>query len=120
MPRLPLPETPPLPNRDFVAIDPPTPPAPVIRAARFARNASLQPSYPTIMLRAEIEGSVTVRVHIDTNGRVIEVQRVHADHDAFFDATRRHALRNWRFEPATRDGRPVDSWQQHTVTFRIT
>ncbi len=100
----------------------PTPPAdPIVIEARFdpAHLGDLQPDYPTILLRRELEGSVTVRVRIGADGRVKAVQRVRADHESFFEATRRHALRRWRFIPATRDGRPIESWQQHTVQFRI-
>lgn len=113
----PLPPTPP---RSLPTPVPPAPPR--LIEARFdpAHIGNLQPIYPPILIRREVEGSVTVRVRIDANGRVTAVENVRADDERFFEATRRHALRAWRFLPATRGGRPVESWQQHTVHFRIT
>lgn len=87
------------------------------RDARFA--ADFQPSYPPGMIRDEVEGSVTVRVLIGSDGRVKAVETVASDHQAFFEATRTQALKRWRFKPATKDGVAVESWQQLTVRFQI-
>lgn len=96
-------------------------PTPVFKAAerdsRFARN--FQPDYPVGMLRQEIEGSVTVRVLIGTDGRVRQVQILRAADPDFANATERQALKAWRFKPATRDGKPVEDWQTLTVRFDI-
>lgn len=91
-------------------------------AARIhpSHRGALQPRYPNGLLRRELEGSCTIRVHIAANGRVIAAEPVRATHPAFCEATQRQALSRWRFEPATRDGVAVDSWQQHVVEFRIT
>lgn len=100
--------------------DPPHMPA-LVEArpdARYMR--SFQPDYPAAMLRMEIEGAVTVRVLIDADGRVRDVILISAADPAFFDATRRQALRAWRFVPATRDGVPVASEKVMTVHFRLT
>lgn len=110
------------PGRPAVEPPPPPPPEPVFVEARIdpSAMAAMQPGYPAALLRRGLEGEATVRVRIGTDGRVTAVERVAADHDAFFEATREQALRRWRFIPATRDGRPVPSWQQQTVVFRIT
>jgi protein TonB len=97
------------------------PPIQVFKAAlrdpRFARD--FQPDYPLGKLRLEIEGSVTVRVLVGTDGRVRQVQIVKASDSDFAKATERQALRAWRFKPATRDGIPVEDWQTLTVRFDI-
>ncbi len=99
----------------------PKPPTPIfkaaIRDARFARN--FQPDYPVGMLRQEIEGSVTVRVLVGTDGRVRQVQILSATEPDFARATEKQALKAWRFKPATRDGVPVEDWQTLTVRFDI-
>ena len=82
--------------------------------------AALQPRYPAAMIRREVEGSVTVRVRVNEQGRVTQVQKVSAVHDDLFEATRRHALRRWRFLPATRNGSPIASWKEVAIEFRIT
>jgi periplasmic protein TonB len=84
---------------------------------RFA--ASQQPPYPAAQQREEIEGSVTVRVRIGTDGRVLAVEPVRASNEAFFTSTRDWALRKWRFKPATKDGVPVESWRTMSIRFTI-
>lgn len=99
----------------------PKPPLPVFKAAlrdpRFARD--FQPEYPVAKLRLEIEGSVTVRVLVGTDGRVRQVQVIRASDADFAKATEKQALKAWRFRPATRDGTPVEDWQTLTVRFDI-
>lgn len=99
----------------------PKPPLPIFKAAlrdpRFARD--FQPEYPVGKLRLEIEGSVTVRVLVGTDGRVRQVQVIRATDSDFARATEKQALKSWRFKPATRDGTPVEDWQTLTVRFDI-
>jgi periplasmic protein TonB len=99
----------------------PKPPLPIFKAAfrdsRFARD--FQPEYPVGKLRLEIEGSVTVRVLVGTDGRVRQVQVLRASDPDFARATEKQALKAWRFKPATRDGTPVEDWQTLTVRFDI-
>lgn len=101
--------------------DLPKSPMPIFKAAfrdpRFAR--AFQPDYPVGMLRQEIEGSVTVRVLVGTDGRIRQVQVIRATDPDFAKATERQALKAWRFKPATRDGVPVEDWQTLTVRFDI-
>lgn len=110
------------PGTSFPPVPPlPAVPDPIYEEAVFTRSAlaALQPRYPSILLRQDLEGSCTIRVRIAPDGRVTAAEPVDATHPAFCEATQRHALRRWRFEPATRDGVPVESWQQHIVEFRI-
>lgn len=100
----------------------PEPPhVPVFRDAtrdpRFAGR--FQPDYPASRIRDGIEGRCPVTVTIAPSGRVSDVASNGCDDEAFFAATQRQALRHWRFQPATRDGVPVQSTQSLTVTFRL-
>jgi periplasmic protein TonB len=100
-------------------VDPVTVPV-LIKATgdpRFDRDR--QPPYPPALERLEIEGSVTIRVQIGTDGRVTAVELIKTDDPAFFASTRDWALKRWRFKPATRDGVAVTSWLTRTVHFRI-
>jgi periplasmic protein TonB len=102
--------------------EPPIRPSePVFKAARQdpRHAAAFRPDYPAALVRADLEGSVTVRVTIDETGRVIACALVKTSHKAFFEETRQQALRYWRFLPATRDGEPVQSVQELTVTFDL-
>ncbi len=105
-------------------IDPPLPPPhiPVLVDASIAPNAlgSFQPDYPGAMIRQGLEGNVTVRVTISPEGRVTDIVKVSATDESFWLATQKHALRKWRFRPATRDGVAVSSVKTLTVRFTLT
>jgi len=81
--------------------------------------ARFQPDYPSQLIRADIEGAATVRVLIGDDGRVKAVELVNATDPAFFEATKKQALRFWRFRAATRDGIATESWRIMTVRFTI-
>jgi protein TonB len=111
------------PGQGEVAQPEPPKPVPVPKSVRLDAQidprSDLQPDYPAAEERAQVEGSVTVRVLIGTDGRVKAVEKVRAASDAFFRATERQALRHWRFRPATVDGRPVESRKVMIVHFRL-
>jgi protein TonB len=96
-------------------------PPPIFKAAardpKFARD--FQPDYPVGLLQREIEGKVTIKVLVGTDGRVREANVISATHPDFAKITQRQALSQWRFKPATRDGKPVEDWQTLTVRFDI-
>ncbi len=116
---LPTPDLGTAPTGGSTRLDPP--PAPIFREAtrdpRFARD--FQPAYPAAREREGIEGRCPVTVTIAPSGRVASVASNGCNDSAFFAATERQALRSWRFSPATRDGVPVESTQDITVTFRM-
>jgi protein TonB len=102
-----------------IPLDPPRTPVLVDAMAdpRFADD--FQPNYPPSMQRAQMEGSVMVRIVIGADGRVKAIEKLSATSDAFWDATRQQALRKWRFRPATRDGVVVETQRTMTVRFRL-
>ena len=109
---------------DTLPADPPKPtpipvPDPVRTEAVMLTGSELLPPYPPSEERAEREGSVVVRVLIGPDGRVRAVEKVRSASEAFWRATERHALRNWRFKPATLDGRPVESRKTINVKFEL-
>lgn len=99
---------------------PPPPPAPAVRKeAQIDGRSQLQPPYPASEERAGNEGSVTVRVQIGADGRVKSIEKVRAASEAFWRATERHAMRGWRFKPATVDGKPIETTKVMTVHFQL-
>lgn len=98
----------------------PPPPEPVLTEPSIDPRAGFQPDYPGTMIRQGMEGKVTVRVTIGADGRVADIEKIAATDDAFWLATQRHALRKWRFRPATRDGVAISSSKILTVHFRLT
>jgi protein TonB len=97
------------------------PPDPVIVGARLnARYAEqFQPAYPPGQLRLEQEAEVSVRVLVGSDGRVKQIELIDSPHVDFWTATRKQALKKWRFTPATKDGKPFESWMTLKVRFEI-
>lgn len=85
--------------------------------SRFSKQ--FQPPYPSGLLRMGEEGMITVRVLVGTNGRAKQIELIDSPHDGFWTATKRHALKKWRFEPATKDGVRFESWITLKVRFQI-
>ena len=103
---------------DIGFVTPVKPPPVMTGARRDLRFAdSFQPDYPAGERRAEHQGRVVVRVLIGVDGRVKQVEKVSAASEAFFEATERRALQKWRFKPATRDGVPIETWDEVGVSF---
>ncbi|GAA0475500.1 energy transducer TonB [Parasphingorhabdus litoris] len=96
-------------------------PDPVIADAKLNSRYSnqFQPPYPSGLLRMGEEGLITVRVLVGTDGRAKQIELVESPHEEFWTATKRHALKKWRFEPATTDGAAFESWITLKVRFEI-
>jgi len=97
----------------------PVPAPPVRRDAVMDSRSELQPAYPASEQSSGKEGTVVVRILIGADGRVESVEKVRATNDAFFRAAERHALRSWRFRPATVDGRPVEARKTFSLKFEL-
>jgi protein TonB len=101
-------------------VDPPREPVVIDASIDPRARAAFQPDYPGTMIRQGVEGAVTVRMGIGADGRVTDIEKISATDESFWLATRRHALREWRFRPATRDGVPIASTRVLTVRFTLT
>lgn len=105
----PMPPLPPLPaakgeTRSLALLTPPDP---------------LKPPYPRAKLLLEKEASLTLRLTIDTSGRVTAVEPVGRVDRQFFEAARRHLLAHWRYRTALKDGQPIVTTLLTTLHFRI-
>lgn len=80
------------------------PPRKIIRPASLLQ--SVQPQYPPDLWVKNIEGTVTVRFMVLPNGRVDNVTELSSPRIQFTKAVK-DALMQFRFQPATEDGRPV-------------
>lgn len=77
------------------------------------------PVYPPRCLRMGIEGTVRVRVLVGEDGRVQEVTVGKSSGEAALDESAMDAVRQWRFEPAKRDGVPVRAWAVVPIEFKL-
>jgi len=76
-----------------------------------------RPQYPQEAFVKKIEGTVIVEILIDSTGAVVRA-RVTQSIPAL-DAAALQTVREWRFSPAIKHGRPVSTIAQAPVTFRI-
>ncbi|MFC3442941.1 TonB family protein [Sphingobium rhizovicinum] len=110
----------PVPTIPLPPIDPPRPPVLTEPSIDPRAMGAFQPDYPGAMIRQGMEGAVTVRVTISAEGRVATIEKISATDESFWIATQRHAMRKWRFRPATRDGVAITSTKVLTVRFTLT
>ena len=76
-----------------------------------------KPVYPHEAFAKKIEGIVTLEILIDERGRVAEARVLNSI--PLLDQAALDAVRAWRFQPATRAGRPVAALARAPITFRI-
>lgn len=84
------------------------------------RSDNKPPSYPRKERRLSREGSVTVSVSVDENGKVLAVSLVEESRFQGFNIAAIQAAREWVFTPATQGGDPVASEIQVEVVFQLT
>src|SRR6202790_1851420 len=99
----------------------PAAPAPVLPVGGDVVTAhlisSVPPMYPAMARTQHISGDVRVDALIGANGRVSSMKVVAGPtilHQAAMDA-----LRQWRYQPATLDGKPVAMHLSVTIQFRL-
>jgi protein TonB len=99
---------------------PAAPPAPIpvggdVKPARLI--SSTPPLYPTLAKTQRVSGNVVIDALIDATGRVTTMKIVSGPtllHQAAMDA-----LRQWKYQPATLDGKPVPMHLTVSIQFRL-
>lgn len=82
-------------------------------------TSSPPPTYPTIAIQSKWEGTVLLRVYIDVNGAVSEVQVARSSGFPVLDGAAVNAVRRWSGSPATLDGRAVPTTELLPIRFRL-
>jgi protein TonB len=77
------------------------------------------PAYPARARRDGVEGEVRLSLLIDAAGRVAEARVLDATPPGVFDDAAVAAVRTWQFQPARYKGRPVKTWAQQRVAFKL-
>ena len=78
----------------------------------------VKPQYNPEAKQAKIEGSVTLECVVETDGAVGEVH-VTKSLDPGLDQEAIKAAKQWRFEPGTKDGKPVPVLITLEMTFTL-
>ena len=77
------------------------------------------PVYPLVARHKRIQGWVKVKFLVTRRGTVERVSIVEAHPPGVFDRAVLRAVSSWRFKPGTVGGRPVDTWAQSTLEFKL-
>ena len=77
------------------------------------------PEYPESELRRRREATVVVRYVIGKDGWIKELNILQHAKEAAFDESVLKALREWRFVPLMKDGRPIEVVHEVTVIFQL-
>ena len=78
----------------------------------------ISPKYPESEKESKIEGEVFLKVEILANGSVGEILIIQSLADAF-DKEAVEAVKQWKFSPLKKDGKPVVCWVIFPVEFRL-
>ncbi len=78
------------------------------------------PAYPREALLANAQGTVILRVLVDVDGSPMQVSVERGSGNRSLDnAARRQVLRQWKFQPASDQGRPVQAWGLVPIEFKL-
>lgn len=77
---------------------------------------TLVPAYPDELREQGIQGQVGLQVTIDEKGMVVEVKVAKSLHP-YLDFAAVQAVRQWKYEPATQDGKPIPVTVKVTMNF---
>ena len=77
------------------------------------------PEYPAASQARGEQGVVTVLLRIAASGSVEEVEVIRGSGYPVLDEAAKHAVRRWRFRPATRDGLAIPGTIRTAIHFRL-
>ena len=79
----------------------------------------VEPEYPASARDAKIEGNVAVKTVIDKQGRVLNPTVAESSGNADLDRSAVDTVRQWTFQPATLEGKPVEVYFTITIRFKL-
>jgi TonB family protein len=80
----------------------------------------VKPAYPRSSVLAGVEGVVTFRIHVTSDGVVARTWLLSSQVDRACDEAARQALLRWRFRPFLTDGVPSDVLVDQRIRFTLT
>ncbi len=107
------------PSPAAAKIRPPTPVTAKIQAPTPVKLVRLTPpTYPPAARRLQLSATARVKVLISPQGRVREAEVLGPPLGSGFDNAAIAAVRRSRWQPATKNGEPVESWTTITIQFQ--
>lgn len=78
------------------------------------------PAYPPTSRKKREQGVVWLEVHVGAQGELLALKLKTSSGFSRLDDAALRAVKNWRFQPALRDGKAVDAWYDLPVRFSLT
>ncbi len=82
-----------------------------------AKASNRPPEYPREMRKEGRIGYVTLRIIVDANGNVTDIQTLDGDEPFVTEAIT--AVKKWRYEPATMNGVPIAVYRNIKIKFKL-
>ncbi|MFQ5596673.1 MAG: energy transducer TonB [Nitrospiria bacterium] len=96
------------------------PPGPVLRPFRALKGGyQVMPVYPMAARREKREGEVLLKVEILESGGIGNLEVLRSSQSADLDAAAIEAVKQWRFDPAMRNGVPVQQITLLPIRFSL-
>jgi len=92
---------------------------PVVALTQASYRDTPSPSYPESARRDGREGRVLLRVLVDHQGRIKQVDINSSSGSDVLDHAAAEAIKRWRFHPARYGDKPVESWLRIPIEFRL-
>jgi TonB family protein len=80
---------------------------------------ALKPKYPTHVQGTAVAGAVALKVTVAPNGSIRDIHIIRAFPPNIFEAAVLEAVPQWQFEPAKRNGVPLYSDRNFTISFNL-
>lgn len=78
-----------------------------------------KPHYPSLARRRGYEGRVLIQIALRADGRAAHVEVKESSGHRVLDEAALAAVKDWRFLPAHRGGRPVTATVEVPISFRL-
>lgn len=82
-------------------------------------STNRKPEYPALSKRYGEQGTVILRVFVREDGAAGDIQLKVSSGFPLLDKSAITAVKTWRFNPATLDGKPVAEWYQVPIPFKL-
>jgi protein TonB len=91
----------------------------VVSAATLERLRYVAPEYPERARADGTSGWVDLAFDVEPDGSVTHIAVLGSDPKEIFDAAAVAAVRRWRYQPAERDGHPIEQRAQLRIRFAL-
>ena len=79
----------------------------------------IDPIYPFLARRNNIEGKVMLRFIVDSEGNILEPEVTFSEPEGVFDDAAIECILKWRIKPAVKNNKPVDCIANQSIGFTL-